>query len=186
MRNFSLHLVLLTCIALIVGGCAVLDAGAAPPPSSTTAPTAVPTTTGPSVPPPPPTNVSLTAPKYLCEPVNISDSNFASGSATLVGFEDDLARVANQLTELNRLGVAATITIVGHTDKIPSRFPGGNAGLSNARATAVQQSLIDNHGVRPEWIAASYGVADSEPKELGDDAASLAANRRVEVTFNCP
>lgn len=186
MRHHRLHLVLLTCIALVISGCAVLDASAPPPPSSTVPPTSDLTTTAPSLPPPPPTNVSLTAPKYLCEPVDIGDSNFASGSATLVGFEDDLSRVAYQLTELNRLGVAATITIVGHTDKIPSRFPGGNTGLGNARAAAVQQSLIDNHGVRPEWIAASYGVADTQPKELGDDAASLAANRRVEVTFNCP
>jgi outer membrane protein OmpA-like peptidoglycan-associated protein len=186
MRNSSLQLALLTCIALIAGGCATLDAGVAPPPSSTVTPTSDPTTTAPSLPPPPPTNVSLVVPKYLCEPVDIGDSNFASGSATLVGFEDDLSRVANQLTELNRLGVPATITIVGHTDKIPSQFPGGNAGLSNARAAAVQQSLIGNRKVRPEWIAASYGVADTQPKELGDDAASLAANRRVEVTFNCP
>jgi outer membrane protein OmpA-like peptidoglycan-associated protein len=186
MRNLPVQLVLLACVALTGAGCAVLDAGAAPAPSSTAVPASVPTTSVASLPPPPPTNVPLTAPKYLCEPVDIGDSNFASGSAVLVGFEDDLTQVATQLTELNRLGVAATITIVGHTDKIPSRFPGGNAGLSSARAAAVQTSLIDNHGVHPEWIAASFGVADSEPVELGDDAASLAANRRVEVTFNCP
>lgn len=183
-----LHSALLLCAVTVGAGCALIDTGTASvpapaslPPGSSPIPDA-----DPPPPPPPPTAMAVVAPSFLCEPVALGDTSFASGSAELAGLGNEVRQISYQLSELNRLGVPATITIVGHTDNVPSRYPGGNQGLSGARADAVRVSLINDHGIQPEWIAAAYGVADTQPKELGADEASRAANRRVEVTFNCP
>jgi outer membrane protein OmpA-like peptidoglycan-associated protein len=186
MRNQMIHLALLICATVVAGGCALIDAGTPPVAATTSSPPSSTTGLEEERPQPPPTAMAVVAPSFLCEPVDVSDANFASGSAALVGLGDDIRQVSYQLSELNRLGVPATITIVGHTDNVPSRFPDGNQGLSDARADAVRASLIDNYDIQAYWIAAVYGVADTQPKELGDDDVSLAQNRRVEVTFNCP
>jgi outer membrane protein OmpA-like peptidoglycan-associated protein len=165
--------------AVTVCGCSVLEdpgtTGTTAPPTTTTSP---PTTLG---------DVEVDAPlgtvdypEVLCEPVDIPDTNFASGRPDLLGPSDALALAAANVVELRSLGVAVVLRIVGHTDSRPTTFPGGNQGLSEARARSVRDFLV-GVGVDPAWIVEVAGVADREPIPGGDDV-----NRRVEVIPVCP
>ncbi|MGE3530483.1 MAG: OmpA family protein [Steroidobacteraceae bacterium] len=80
------------------------------------------------------------------------------------------------------------IRAVGHTDKnaIPktrqSLFA-DNYALSQARAASVADYLRDVLGLMPEQIE-TEGKGPDEPIATGDDAASLARNRRVEISID--
>jgi outer membrane protein OmpA-like peptidoglycan-associated protein len=199
---------------LVVTGCAaslgsiVVGCGAMPtatPRAST--PTQTSTTTGefkqvgtfdtsaptppPGQSPPPPTLppqsglTNVTIPAYLCEPVAVPDTTFASGKHELVAIDPAMETAAANLAELRSLGVGATVSLVGHTDSVPSNGPGGNQGLSERRAQSIFDWMI-LQGIDPSWLTTPIGMADREPETFGTDAASLAKNRRVEITFNCP
>lgn len=175
-------------MTITLTGCsALLGSAEAAAPTSTTRAGVVVTTTGASLPPPPtqPTAVSVQPPAYLCEPVTVEDTAFASGSAEIPQLTPQLETVAANLRQLRLLGLPATITIVGHTDNVPTSYPGGNNGLSKARAEAVRAKLVELK-VQPDWVSKVDGVGEQEPKAQGNDPASLAKNRRVEIAFLCP
>ena len=68
--------------------------------------------------------------------------------------------------------------VVGHTDNV-----GGldmNLNLSEARASAVVQKLIDEHGIDEEQIL-SVGVGSAAPLASNSDEDGRARNRRVEI-----
>lgn len=74
------------------------------------------------------------------------------------------------------------VIVEGHTDSRPIstfRYP-SNWELSTARATSVLRYLVEDQGFPSDRIAAA-GYADTRPVVVGDDAASLAKNRRVEI-----
>ncbi len=74
------------------------------------------------------------------------------------------------------------VVIEGHTDSRPistSRYP-SNWELSTARATSVLRYLVEWRGMPSDRVAAA-GYADTHPIAPGDDPASLALNRRVEI-----
>jgi outer membrane protein OmpA-like peptidoglycan-associated protein len=80
------------------------------------------------------------------------------------------------------------INVVGHTDRIGTKKY--NQGLSERRANAVKEYLVEQGGVDPSLISTS-GVGESEPvTELADCQglrkkkliACYAPDRRVEVT----
>lgn len=129
-------------------------------------------------------DVMVRPPEILCQPVEVEDTSFASGSAEIVGVPPAATQAVSQLVELRRLQADASITIIGHTDKIPSNFPGGNEGLSRARALAVRDVVVFL-GIDASWVRDAYGVADTRPVADGDEPASLSRNRRVEILFNC-
>lgn len=81
-----------------------------------------------------------------------------------------------------------TISAVGHTDKTPisSRNHGrfaDNYALSAARARSVAEYLARQLGVPADALRIE-GVGPDEPLAPGDDAASLALNRRVEIAIS--
>ena len=74
------------------------------------------------------------------------------------------------------------IIVEGHTDARPistARYP-SNWELSTARATSVLRYLVEQRGL-PGGRVAAAGYADTRPVAEGDDPASLARNRRVEI-----
>jgi chemotaxis protein MotB len=80
------------------------------------------------------------------------------------------------------LDVPNLVVIEGHSDKRPistSRFR-DNWDLSAIRATSVLRYFVDEWDFPPERLNAT-GWGDTRPIADGDDAASLARNRRVEI-----
>lgn len=73
------------------------------------------------------------------------------------------------------------VSVEGHADVVPtgSTFK-TNWELSSARATTVLRRMIDVGDVAPGRVAA-VGFGDARPLVKGKDAASLAANRRVDL-----
>jgi chemotaxis protein MotB len=85
--------------------------------------------------------------------------------------------VANALSQIPN-----AVIVEGHTDSRPistAQFP-SNWELSTARATSVLRYLTEQRGLSAERISAS-GYADTRPVAEGNDPASLAQNRRVEL-----
>lgn len=77
---------------------------------------------------------------------------------------------------------ANAIIVEGHTDSRPistARYP-SNWELSTARATSVLRFLVEQAGLDGARLSAA-GYADTRPIAEGDDAESLARNRRVEI-----
>ncbi|AZL58985.1 OmpA family protein [Tabrizicola piscis] len=105
----------------------------------------------------------------------LDDLVFASGAATLSdGDYPSLAAVAAWL-EANP---DATIALVGHTDASGSLA--ANIAISEQRAEAVAQALIDLHGVDRVRIA-SEGVGFLAPRDTNQTEEGRQKNRRVEV-----
>ena len=133
--------------------------------------------------------VSLAPAKTLCEPIPDLSVEFASGSPDLTDTTDGIDLVVSRLAKLKEAGEHATVTIIGHTDSVPERdFPGGNDGLSTARAQTVVDEIKVRGGdkIDVSMLAEPSGVADTAPlvsPEVTD--ADRAQNRRVEVQFRC-
>jgi chemotaxis protein MotB len=84
------------------------------------------------------------------------------------------------------------IDVEGDTDNTP--ITGGpyasNWALSAARAVAVVETLINNHGIDPERLEAT-GNSDTQPVVPNNTPQHRAENRRVEIivfstTVNSP
>ncbi len=92
-----------------------------------------------------------------------------------------------QLTRIGKLiqkHPQSQLTVVGHADKSPHRDgPEGNLSISERRAYAVVDWLINGGYVKPEQIAA-MGAGDRYP--LFDTPGEFRGNRRVEVRVVCP
>lgn len=125
-------------------------------------------------------------PVGACDPYDVPDTTFASGSAELVGDSAFLADLARRWTELDQLGVAATIRLIGHTDIHPTRYPGGNVALSRARAQAVRGALEDPYKLPARAFGIVEGVGEAGLIDLGSGPEADERNRRVEVIFICP
>jgi chemotaxis protein MotB len=102
---------------------------------------------------------------------------FGSGAADITGEGAEMigvvASTLNQFT--NR------IVVEGHTDKRPLRREGyDNWDLSVDRAVSVIKLLRDQYGIDSDRLTAA-GFGERRPIAEGDDEASLARNRRVEI-----
>ena len=105
----------------------------------------------------------------------LDDLVFASGAATLTeGNYPSLAAVADWL-QANPDG---TIALVGHTDASGSLA--ANEALSERRAEAVSQALIDRYGADNDRIT-SEGVGFLAPRATNQTDEGRQKNRRVEV-----
>jgi outer membrane protein OmpA-like peptidoglycan-associated protein len=105
----------------------------------------------------------------------LGDLDFASGAATLSGDEyPSLAAVAAWL-EANPDG---TIALVGHTDASGSLA--ANIAVSERRAEAVAQVLVDRYGVDRDRVTAK-GVGFLAPRATNQTEEGRQKNRRVEV-----
>lgn len=107
----------------------------------------------------------------------LDDLTFQTGASALSGNRyDSLAVLAAWLAEDNRRRIA----LVGHTDAEGALD--GNIALSEARAAAVRQSLINDHGAAAERITAA-GVGYLSPRATNSTPDGREANRRVEVVL---
>lgn len=105
----------------------------------------------------------------------LEDLVFASGAAALSeGDYPSLAAVAAWL-EANPEG---TIALVGHTDASGSLA--ANQALSERRAEAVADALIQTYGADPARVAAD-GVGFLAPRATNQTEEGRQKNRRVEV-----
>jgi OOP family OmpA-OmpF porin len=105
----------------------------------------------------------------------LADLDFASGAAALTGDDyPSLAAVAAWL-EANPDG---RVALVGHTDASGSLE--ANIALSERRAEAVAQVLIDRYGIGRDRVAAR-GVGFLAPRATNQTEEGRQKNRRVEV-----
>lgn len=114
-----------------------------------------------------------------------SELFFATASAEIgPGGEERLAQVAEVLQLVSERipdEIDWVLQVEGHTDRRPIRtaeFP-SNWELSSARAQSIVYFLI-NSGIPPERLSAA-GYAEFQPITDGEDAESLARNRRIEL-----
>jgi outer membrane protein OmpA-like peptidoglycan-associated protein len=106
-----------------------------------------------------------------------SMSLFKSGSAVL---NPGSNRVLVAALNMIKAHPDKRVLIAGHTDAVGN--PIANLKLSEARAAAVRDWLIDASGLAPTRFAIQ-GYGDTRPKSANDTDAGRAANRRVEITL---
>ncbi|MGH0034791.1 MAG: OmpA family protein [Myxococcota bacterium] len=101
---------------------------------------------------------------------------FATGSDAI---DDDARRILDEMgSALNSPGLARQrVEIGGHTDDVGESDY--NQGLSERRAAAVRDYLVEQHGIDAGRLQAR-GYGETAPKESGTDPAARQANRRVE------
>jgi outer membrane protein OmpA-like peptidoglycan-associated protein len=105
----------------------------------------------------------------------LDDLVFASGSAGLT--EGDYPSLAAVAAWLNA-NPDGTIALVGHTDASGSLA--ANVALSERRAEAAAETLVQAYGADPARIAAK-GVGFLAPRATNQTEAGRQKNRRVEV-----
>lgn len=116
-----------------------------------------------------------------------SDILFSSGSYTLSPEgKNQLRLIANVIKDLeNKIpsDIDWIIRVDGHTDKkqvvAGTRGYKNNTQLSLLRATAVADELARVSVSKRRLVPSGFG--DMHPVELGNDAASLQKNRRIEL-----
>jgi outer membrane protein OmpA-like peptidoglycan-associated protein len=74
----------------------------------------------------------------------------------------------------------SSVALEGHTDAVGSDEY--NQALSERRAAAAKQYLIDSFGIVPSRLTAT-GMGKSNPIASNDDAAGRSQNRRVDFIF---
>lgn len=100
---------------------------------------------------------------------------FDTGKAEL---KPESAAAVGEVAKLLKANAAMKVFIVGHTDNVASLDL--NAKLSQARAEAVMQSLVSQHGIAAARLAAR-GVGPLAPVASNDTEEGRARNRRVEL-----
>lgn len=105
----------------------------------------------------------------------LEDLVFASGSSSLA--EGDYASLGEVVAWLEA-NPEGTIALVGHTDASGSLA--ANIALSEQRAQAVADVLVDRMGADPARIAAK-GVGYLAPRDTNQTDVGRQKNRRVEV-----
>jgi OOP family OmpA-OmpF porin len=139
---------------------------------------------GPAIAPPPATAtapVARPAPRETTAPADVPAVslmvNFASGSATLTPqAEQTLATLARALASPDLMPFR--FRIEGHTDTVgPADM---NQALSDARAQAVRNHLIQRHGIAAGRLVA-VGLGETQLLVRTPDETPEARNRRVQV-----
>jgi chemotaxis protein MotB len=106
--------------------------------------------------------------------------NFEQGKADILpSHEPILDTIAPVLRENADRGLL--IEIAGHTDNTPVVHSpyGDNQRLSEARAQAVMEYLVNKHDL-PRKIFVCKGYGETEPIASNDNPESRAMNRRIE------
>jgi OmpA-OmpF porin, OOP family len=100
---------------------------------------------------------------------------FDTGKATI---KPESANSIKEIAKLLKADPALNVFVVGHTDNV-----GGvdsNLKLSQARAEAVMQSLVGEHGIAAARLSA-HGCGQFAPVASNDAEDGRAKNRRVEL-----
>jgi uncharacterized repeat protein (TIGR01451 family) len=106
------------------------------------------------------------------------------GTALSTADREQLDKLASEWRGVQNLRISA----VGHTDKnligkSNQHLFADNYQLSKARAASVAEYLRNKLGLMPEQIETD-GKGPDQPIAIGNDAASLAKNRRVEISID--
>jgi chemotaxis protein MotB len=116
-----------------------------------------------------------------------SEVLFQPGAADLA--PEGQAQIAGVVATLNEIradiptGIDWIIRVDGHTDNVPLSGTGAfadNWELSQARALSVVRYMQEALGFPPERLAAT-GFGEYRPVAAGEDEASRALNRRIEL-----
>lgn len=111
----------------------------------------------------------------LKEKVTVSiDVKFQTGETRVS--QDDKAQI-RKLADVMTQYPQTSVEVGGHTDNVGDAE--ANKQLSQARADAVRQSLIDDFGVDGKRVTA-VGYGSDKPVASNDTEEGRAANRRVE------
>jgi len=86
--------------------------------------------------------------------------------------------VLSEIVKLLKKESGLKVNVVGHTDNVGAMD--SNLKLSQARATAVVQALVDKYGIEGNRLRA-YGVGPLAPVTSNDNEEGKAKNRRVEL-----
>jgi outer membrane protein OmpA-like peptidoglycan-associated protein len=100
---------------------------------------------------------------------------FDTGKADI---KPESAQAIGEIAKLLKTNPELKIFVVGHTDNTGSIE--GNVKLSDARAQAVMQALIRDHGIAPARLKAG-GCGQYAPVASNDSEEGRAKNRRVEL-----
>ncbi|HTR97959.1 MAG TPA: OmpA family protein [Candidatus Acidoferrales bacterium] len=143
-----------------------------PPPAETKA---EPTSPPPPPPPPPPAPAPTETEKTLVETGTIRLENvyFETGSAKL---KSESEQALNDAGSALQKYPDLEIEVQGHTDKRGSAAL--NMKLSQARAEAVRQYLIDHFQLNPDHVTAK-GYGETRPETAEKTAAEMQRDRRV-------
>lgn len=106
--------------------------------------------------------------------IAIYDIHFATGSAEI---EPESAAALGVIAEYLR-GTSDRFYVVGHTDD--TGVLDANLALSAARAAAVRDALVSQHGVDAARLE-SRGVGPLSPVSTNAEDSGRALNRRVEI-----
>jgi len=107
--------------------------------------------------------------------VAVRDILFDTGRATI---KPESAASLATIGEVLKADPALELEIQGHTDNVGAKD--ANMKLSQARAAAVQQSLVQTYAVAPSRLTAA-GFGDTRPVADNSTDAGRALNRRVEL-----
>ena len=99
---------------------------------------------------------------------------FDSGSATIKAQSYGILRQISQVLQQEN---SMKLHIIGHTDS--DGDDANNLRLSESRAAAVKQALVNTYGISGERLT-TEGKGESEPVAKNDSAENKAQNRRVE------
>ena len=104
---------------------------------------------------------------------------FDSGKAEL---RATAGPVLDKVAQVLKAVPAQPIGVEGHTDNVPIKHSGweSNQALSQARANAVVEYLVQKHGLDPARLSA-VGYGDEHPIASNDTVAGRQKNRRVEI-----
>ena len=101
--------------------------------------------------------------------------NFASGSASLAS--DDQAKLDQFAGLITQKFSGYKFEVQGHTDNVGA--PAGNKSLSEKRAAAVKQYLVQKHGIDPSLLVV-VGYGETRPLASNASGEGKARNRRVQ------
>lgn len=107
--------------------------------------------------------------------VEVPGIYFDTGKSVL---KPESAAAVAEIAKLLKADPAVKVYIVGHTDSVASLE--SNVKLSQARAEAVMQALIADHGIAAARLVAR-GVGPLAPVASNDADDGRARNRRVEL-----
>ena len=100
---------------------------------------------------------------------------FDTGKAAL---KPESAAALAEVAKLLKADPGLKVFVVGHTDSVAAVDL--NLKLSQARAEAVVQALVAEHGIAPARLL-GHGAGPFSPVASNDDEAGRAKNRRVEL-----
>jgi OOP family OmpA-OmpF porin len=107
----------------------------------------------------------------------LEDLSFATGAASLAG---DGPASLEVLADWLGANPEQRVTLLGHTDSRGALDR--NIALSEARAAAVRERLVQGLGVDPSQVAVR-GLGPEQPRASNDTAEGRRLNRRVEVVL---